>query len=61
MIEIQDLFESHLTVADLHRSMRFFGDTLGLELASVFPERKVAFYWIGGRGRSMLGTMGNGY
>jgi lactoylglutathione lyase len=26
-----------------------------LELAEVFWERKVAFYWIGGRGNSMLG------
>jgi lactoylglutathione lyase len=35
--------------------MTFFGEVLGLELAEVFPERKVAFYWIGGRGNSMLG------
>jgi len=55
MIPIRDLFESHLTVTDLERSMTFFGQTLGLELAEVFPERRVAFYWIGGRGNSMLG------
>jgi lactoylglutathione lyase len=35
--------------------MTFFGQVLGLELAEVFLERKVAFYWIGGRGNSMLG------
>ena len=35
--------------------MAFFGEVLGLELARVFSERKVAFYWIGGRGNSMLG------
>ena len=34
--------------------MSFFGDALGLELAQVFPERKVALYWIGRRGDSML-------
>jgi lactoylglutathione lyase len=28
---------------------------LGLELAREFPERKVAFYWIGGAGKAMLG------
>jgi lactoylglutathione lyase len=56
MIPIRDLFESHLTVANLERSMKFFGDVLGLELAYVVPERKVAFYWIGGRGSSMLGV-----
>jgi lactoylglutathione lyase len=55
MIPIRDLFEAHLTVTDLQRSMRFFGDALGLELAQVFSERKVAFYWIGRRGNCMLG------
>jgi lactoylglutathione lyase len=55
MIPVRDLFETHLTVADLQRSMAFFGQTLGLELAGVFWERRVAFYWIGGRGSSMLG------
>jgi lactoylglutathione lyase len=55
MIPIRELFESHLTVADLQRSMAFFGNTLGLKLARVFAERKVAFYWIGQPERSMLG------
>jgi lactoylglutathione lyase len=55
MIPIHDLFEGHLAVADLPRSMNFYGEALGLELAQFFPERRVAFYWIGGRGQSMLG------
>jgi lactoylglutathione lyase len=55
MVPVRDLFESHLTVTDLQRSMTFFGQTLGLEIAEVFWERRVAFYWIGGRGNSMLG------
>jgi lactoylglutathione lyase len=55
MIPVSDLFESHLTVTDLERSMSFFERILGLELAEVFRERRVAFYWIGGRGNSMLG------
>lgn len=55
MIPIRDLFESHLTVSDLQRSMSFFGEVLGLEVAQVFLDRKVAFYWIGGRSGSMLG------
>jgi lactoylglutathione lyase len=54
-LSVRDLFETHLTVMDLQRSMAFFGQTLGLELAGVFWERRVAFYWIGGRGNSMLG------
>ncbi|MGC2697895.1 MAG: VOC family protein [Candidatus Angelobacter sp.] len=56
MIPIQSLFESHLTVADLRRSMFFYGQVLGFELAQVFTDRKVAFYWIGGRHKSMLGV-----
>jgi lactoylglutathione lyase len=55
IVPIRDLFESHLTVTDLQRSMTFFGQTLGLELAEVFWEKRVAFYWIGRRGNSMLG------
>ena len=54
-IPVHDLFESHLNVTDLQRSMSFFGQILGLELAQVFWERRVALYWIGGRGNSMLG------
>jgi lactoylglutathione lyase len=55
ILPIHDLFETHLTVADLQRSMAFYGGVLGLDLARVFPERKVAFYWIGGSGKAMLG------
>jgi lactoylglutathione lyase len=55
MLPIQELFEAHLTVANLNRAMKFYGGVLGLELASTFPERRIAFYWLGGRGRSMLG------
>jgi lactoylglutathione lyase len=55
MVPVRDLFESHLTVTDLQRSMTFFGQTLGFELAYACWERRVAFYWIGGRGNSMLG------
>jgi len=55
MVSIRGLFETHLTVTDLQRSMAFFGGTLGLELAQVFSERRVAFYWIAGHGNAMLG------
>src|SRR6202043_605812 len=55
LIAVRDLFESHLNVSDLQRSMSFFGQTLGLELAEVIWKRQVAFYWIGGRGNSILG------
>ena len=60
MIPIRDLFETHVTVSDLDRSMKFYGDSLGLQLAHVFPDRKVAFYWIGAPGKSMLGLWETG-
>jgi len=60
MIEIQELFEAHLTVVSLDRAMKFYGGALGLELAIAFPERRVAFYWLGGRGTSMLGLWETG-
>jgi lactoylglutathione lyase len=60
MFPIRDLFEAHLTVGDLERSMAFFGDTLGLKLARVFPDRRAAFFWIGGPGSSMLGLWETG-
>jgi len=55
MITIRDLFEAHLTVADLERSVHFYRDRLGLSLAHMVPERRVAFFWIGAPGKSMLG------
>jgi len=57
---IRDLFEAHLTVGDLDRSMRFYTEILGLRLASRFPERRAAFFWIGEPCRSMLGLWETG-
>jgi lactoylglutathione lyase len=54
-LAIRDLFESHLTVNNLERSMAFYGGALGLEIARLDQDTHVAFYWIGGRGKSMLG------
>jgi lactoylglutathione lyase len=60
MISIRDLFEAHLTVSNLERSMAFFGETLNLELARFFPDRRVAFYWIGAQRGAMLGVWETG-
>ena len=61
MIPIRGLFETHLTVANLPRSIRFYRDTLGLTLAQVFDERRVAFLWIGATpGQAMLGLWETG-
>jgi len=52
---IKGLYETHLFVKDLQRSIAFYRDTLGLELASIETERKIAFFWIGRPKQYMLG------
>jgi len=56
MTPVRGLFEGHLTVSSLERSMEFYGDVLKLELAHVLADRSAAFYWLGGPGASMLGV-----
>jgi len=57
---VRGLFETHLTVRDVPRSVAFYRDVVGLPVALELPERNAAFLWIGGRGRSMLGLWGIG-
>lgn len=52
---VDGLFETHIPVASLNASMHFYGQVLGLELGRLEEDRRVAFYWIGGRGGAMLG------
>jgi lactoylglutathione lyase len=52
---VRGLFETHLTVADLDRSVGFYRDVVGLPVALEVPERGAAFHWIGAPGRAMLG------
>jgi lactoylglutathione lyase len=49
------LFETHLTVSDMSRSLAFYRRVVGLPLALELPERGAAFLWIGRPGRAMLG------
>ena len=46
-VPVAGLFETHLTVGDLGRSVAFYRDVVGLELALEVPERGAAFFWIG--------------
>ena len=55
IVPIKRLFEAHLTVSDLDKSVAFYTDVVGLELAHRAPERHAAFFWIGGPGHTMLG------
>jgi len=54
------LFETHVTVSNLQRSIIFYRDIVGLHLALEVSERGAAFFWIGDPSyyslrRSMLG------
>ncbi len=44
MIPVSGLYESHLTVSDLERSIAFYRDVVGLELAHIVPSRHAAFF-----------------
>jgi lactoylglutathione lyase len=54
-ISVQGLFETHLTVSNLQRSIRFYQDNVGLQLALEVSDRNAAFFWIGDSKNSMLG------
>lgn len=60
MIPVQGLFEAHISVRDFDRSVAFYRDVVGLELGIAQPERPAAFFWVGGRGRSMMGIFSVG-
>jgi lactoylglutathione lyase len=59
-VPVRGLFETHLTVRDVERSVAFYRDVVGLPLALELAERNAAFMWVGERGRSMLGLWGIG-
>jgi lactoylglutathione lyase len=60
VIPVHDLFEVHLTVADLERAIAFYRDDVGLRLAHIESARQVAFFWIGTAGNAMLGLWSAG-
>jgi lactoylglutathione lyase len=52
---LKQLFETHLEVSNLERAMSFYETVLGLELGLKQESRRIAFYWIGGPMKSMIG------
>ena len=54
-VPIRGLYEAHLTVSDLERSVAFYRDVVGLPVALEVPERACAFFWIGAPQQAMLG------
>lgn len=60
LVPVRGLYEAHLTVADLERSIGFYRDVVGLALAHRVPARRAAFFWIGAGKGSMLGLWETG-
>lgn len=52
---IKGLYETHLFVEDLQRSIDFYGNTLELKQCRFNPDRRTAFFWIGKDQQYMLG------
>ena len=52
---INGLFETHINVSNLERSLAYYRDVLGLELGARDDVRRIAFMWVGGHGEAMLG------
>lgn len=50
-------FEVHLTVSNLERSVAFYRDVVGLRLAWIFEDRRVAFLWIGPAAEAMCRSL----
>jgi lactoylglutathione lyase len=54
-MKVQGLYETHLFVENLERSIAFYRDVMQLELAHIEEGRRVAFLWIERDKQSMLG------
>lgn len=52
---IKGLYETHLFVQDLERSIDFYKNTLKLEFALLEEKRRIAFFWVGKTKEYMLG------
>lgn len=53
-VEPMGIYETHLHVENLDRSMAFY-EKLGLKRCYFNPQRKLAFYWVGQARQNMLG------
>jgi lactoylglutathione lyase len=52
---IKGLYETHLFVENLEKSIGFYKNVLGLQQCHIEEKRKAAFFWIGKTKEAMLG------
>lgn len=55
MNPIKGLYETHLYVTDIERSIKFYTEVLSLKQCYYEDARKAAFFWIGEDKQAMLG------
>ncbi len=51
---IQDLYETHIHVANFERSRHFYEDLLGLSVGWIDLTQRRLLYWVGAPGEAML-------
>lgn len=49
------IYETHISVSNLERSIHFYRDILQLEFCHIDEQRRIAFFWVGTGKQSMLG------
>lgn len=52
---IKGIYETHINVENLERSVDFYKNVLGLEQCGYNDERRIAFFWVGKPQEYMLG------
>ena len=52
---IRGLYETHFLVSDFERSRNFYEASLGLEVGWIDEAERRLLYWVGARGKNMLG------
>lgn len=52
---IKGIYETHIHVSNLERSVDFYKNVLGLEQCSYGDERRIVFFWVGKPREYMLG------
>ncbi|MGG9972443.1 VOC family protein [Ferruginibacter sp. SUN002] len=52
---IKGIYETHINVENLERSVDFYKNVLGLEQCSYADDRRIAFFWVGKPREYMLG------
>ena len=59
LFQVSGIYETHLSVQDRKRSVRFYSETFSLPLAKEIVERDVTFFWANKSMKGLLGIWGS--